>query len=333
MAEDPTKDERTQPIDNDRGGLYHVGLPGIEKDPLWVNYMETASQKAVGIMESGEARSKTVTQSERNLSILIKRLRKLHGDDQDDLLSAAGVELKRFAANPTIRDISDYVIADAQYNYSLNDPRFRPKDTGLVVARQISHYGTPREFEPTFDTPFQGQYEKNPYQAYAERARKCKDEYSDADGYMRAPLTKLVHDPAKGYVFEQDADSDSEELKLTHTNHSSWWHTDKKYFDPIWDHISDLYTDLGQLVKSDHSVNSKDAKVLLIAQIGWWFSQMMPYTRGSASIGIGLLQSLFDFSGIKNSPYKEGVAPDLEALVTPLPTYVENFSEFFVEKL
>ena len=194
----------------------------------------------------------------------------------------------------------------------------------------VSNYGTPRELDPAFDTPFQGEYQVNPYQGYVERARICKDKYSDSDGYMRAPLTKVVMDTGNNYIFEQGAGE--EEVRLTRTYSSSWWPTDESNFDRVWSHIESLYSDLNQLVKSEQSNNSIDTKTLLISQIGWWYYQLMPYTRGSGAIGNVVVQSLFDYSGIKNSPYKEGVSPDLEALVSPLQEYVKNFSEFFTSK-
>lgn len=317
--------ENLQPENSKRDGLFHVTLPGIKKDPLWITYMEDATQKAAQIMEEGSGSSEVITNSERNVSILTRRLMKSHGINRDDLHQAVQFILQDFVSNPTLKDISDYVIADAHYNYSLNDPLYKTTDSG---ARVTSNYGTPRELEPAFNTPFRGVYEVNPYQGYIERAQICKREYSDANGYMRAPLAKLVLDPAKGYVYEL-ADQGIEKLKLTQTSDNSWWPTDIKYFDAIWNHINGLYTNLSELAKSDHSI---DTKALLISQIGWWFFQVMPYTRGNGGIGNALLQSLYDFSSIKNSPYKEGLSPDLEALVTPLPIYAENFSDFFIKK-
>lgn len=320
--------ENLQSEHNQRDGLFHVTLPGIKKDPLWIKYMEDASKKAVQLMERSSASTELITKNKRNLSILIRRLRKIHGDNSDDLLQAVQLQLQEFVSDPTLRDITDYVIADAHYNYSISDPLFRPTASGAQV---ISDYGTPRELAPTFETPFHGQYQVNPYQTYVERSRICKAKYSDADGYMRAPLAKLVLVPENGLVFEQANEGD-EELPLTQTGNDYWWHTDVKYLDAIWNHINSLYTDLAELAKSGPSSDLIDSKTLLISQIGWWYFQAMPYTRGSGSIGNALLQSLFDFSGVKNSPYKEGVSPDLEALVTPLPKYAENFSSFLTSR-
>ncbi len=139
---------------------------------------------------------------------------------------------------------------------------------------------------------------------------------------MRSPVSRLRLNSAGNFEFEN---ANKTVIPLTYTRSDYWVHTDIKYFDQIWDHISGLYSDL--------SKSPKDKKPLIMSQISWWYYQSMPYCAGSAGIGNGLLQSLFDYSGVRNSPYKENVAPDLEAFVTPLPTYAKNFPSFFVKGL
>ncbi len=315
-----------------RDGLYHVSLPEFRKDPLWANMMESATQAAVQIMKEGVGNKDVLLNSERNLSMLIRRLVKTVGlDKQDILLQAIQGKVEEFISHPTLRDIADYVLADAQYNYHIENPEFKSITNELgVTARTICNYGTPRELEPTFDTPFSGKYQVNPYKDYDKRARECKDKYSDTKRCMHAQLTKLVISPQGDYNFDE---TNNDEVTLTKTTNSSWWHTDVSNFDKIWNHINTLYGDLSTLVSTDTQNLLAEAKTLLISQIGWWYFQAMPYTRGSSAAGISLIQSLFDYSGIKNSPYKDGVAPDLEALVTPLPMYSKNFVGFFQQAL
>lgn len=331
MTEKFTPTENLTQGGNERDGLYRVSLPGIAKDPTWVASMEETSRKAVNIMEAGSVDAEVIMGSERNLSTLIDRLKRSHRT-KEELPQAAASTILEFTTHPSLRDITDYVLADAHAEYRQKDPQFQPVKSKFGTARVISNYGTPRELVPAFETPFRGQYKINPYQGYVERALLCKEQYSDPDGYMVAPLAKLVDDPQGEYVFEQSADSD-ETLRLTQTLNYAWWHTKTENFDRIWSHINDLFTELDQLTKQKLGNTTKETKILLISQIGWWYFQMMPYTGGSAAIGNVLLQSLFDFTGIKSSPYKEGVAPDLEAYVTPLPIYAKNFNQFFTREL
>lgn len=329
MADDHF-DERLKPLPPGREGLYHVQLPGFKRDPLWVYYMETASQTAVGIMQRGTGNKDIILKNERNLSTMINRAAKLAGTDQEKVLQTVQAQLSNFISHPTIRDIADYVFADAHNKYHLYDSQFQPVTSMYGVAQTICNYGTPRELAPAFDTPFSGEYRENPYGGYVQRARHCKENYSDVEGYMRAPLAKLVSVPGKGYAFTSV--SGQEELRLTNTSDFSWWPTSEVYFDPVWEHIERLFADLSGLVSSDQSNIMIEEKTLLISQIGWWYFQLMPYTRGSGAIGVALLQSLFDYSGIRNSPYKDGISPDLEALVTPLPQYAENFQGFYTKE-
>lgn len=146
---------------------------------------------------------------------------------------------------------------------------------------------------------------------------------------MVAPLIKLKFDP-KGYRYLYDYARGVKGLRLTRTLNDGWWPTEISMADDIWKHINGLFVDLTTLTNAGKE-GLLDKKTSLIAQIGWWYFHLMPYTRGSAAIGGALLQSLFDFSGVKNSPYREGVSPDLEAYVTPLPEYVSGFEKLFKE--
>jgi hypothetical protein len=66
-----------------------------------------------------------------------------------------------------------------------------------------------------------------------------------------------------------------------------------------------------------------------IAQIHWLFAQAMPYHRGSAGIADMLAKTLMTHLNISTPPWKNGIAPDLEALVRPFDDFVTNYSGFF----
>lgn len=139
-----------------RDGLYHVSLPGYKKDPLWVKYMESATEAAVKLMRERRGSKETILNSPRNLSIVLKRLRDDGNEQESALLSGCEEKIKGFEASPTLRDVADFIFADEHYNYHSNDPEFRVNDLGGGSSSQtLCHYGTPRELEPAFDTPFQ----------------------------------------------------------------------------------------------------------------------------------------------------------------------------------
>lgn len=314
-----------------RDGLYHISLPGYKKDPLWVKYMEKASTTAVKTMKDRSGDKGVILNSRRNLSIIFGRLRTNNGEQEDVLLRGCEEKITEFVAGPTLRNVADYIFADEHYNYHINDPEFRVNDLGGGNSSQtVCHYGTPRELEPAFDTPFQGEYAVNPYRAYAARAQKCRQEYSDKDGYMVTPLAKLKL-RSRGHGYSYDRVDGVKSLRLTRTLNDGWWPTEISIADVVWKHINELFIDLTTLTNSGKG-GLLDKKTSLIAQIGWWYFHLMPYTRGSAAIGNALLQSLFDFSGVKNSPYRDGGSPDLEAYVTPLPEYVSGFEKLFKER-
>lgn len=67
------------------------------------------------------------------------------------------------------------------------------------------------------------------------------------------------------------------------------------------------------------------------AQLHWWFSQLMPYRRGSAAVADMLVRTLLDAHGLSTGPWAPGVAPDVEALVEPLEHYVQIYPTLFAE--
>lgn len=68
-----------------------------------------------------------------------------------------------------------------------------------------------------------------------------------------------------------------------------------------------------------------------VAQLHWWFSQLMPYRRGSAAVADMLVRTVLDAHGLSTGPWAPGVAPDVEALVEPLDHYVQIYPTLFAE--
>ena len=70
-----------------------------------------------------------------------------------------------------------------------------------------------------------------------------------------------------------------------------------------------------------------------IAEMHWWLAHSMPYCRGSAGIADMFSKVLFDATGIEVPCWKNGLAPDMEAFITPLSEYKEQYHHFFEKEL
>ena len=68
-----------------------------------------------------------------------------------------------------------------------------------------------------------------------------------------------------------------------------------------------------------------------MAQLHWWFSQLMPYWRGSAALADMLVRTVLDAHGLSTGPWAPGVAPGDEALVDRLHHNVQIFPTLFAQ--
>jgi hypothetical protein len=74
-----------------------------------------------------------------------------------------------------------------------------------------------------------------------------------------------------------------------------------------------------------HTVNK-------VAEMEWLGAQTWKYYRGGAGTAQAVSRSLLEISGIDSGRFKPGVDPNLEALTTPLPQYIQNYIDFFERK-
>lgn len=86
----------------------------------------------------------------------------------------------------------------------------------------------------------------------------------------------------------------------------------------------------GRLPKNERTLEQITAP---IATMHWLLSLCMIYTRGSAGIADMLSKSLLRYSGIEYSRYRKMLSPDLEAFVTLLEDYTQNYTGFFDQPL
>lgn len=100
---------------------------------------------------------------------------------------------------------------------------------------------------------------------------------------------------------------------------------------PTLKYIGDLYS---EVIKID-KVKTKEQLAFCIkkiAEMQWYFAQSTPFLRGSAGIAEVFTKSLCESLGIQVSPWKKGVAPDLEAYVRNLDDYIKNYPTFFAKQ-
>lgn len=108
-----------------------------------------------------------------------------------------------------------------------------------------------------------------------------------------------------------------------------WIHTSPGYGSRINQHLDNLYTSFKEIQAEPKSPALLKQTLETVAEIHWWFAQMCPYQRGSAGIGDMMTKVLLDSAGIQSSPWRPELAPDMEALVTPLQEYIRNYAGFF----
>ncbi|MBY0405973.1 MAG: hypothetical protein K2X66_18870 [Cyanobacteria bacterium] len=70
-----------------------------------------------------------------------------------------------------------------------------------------------------------------------------------------------------------------------------------------------------------------------IAAVHWWMVQSIPFTGGIAGISDMVTKTLFETLGIETSPWKQGIAPDMEVFVHSLADYQKKYASFFNQPL
>lgn len=88
---------------------------------------------------------------------------------------------------------------------------------------------------------------------------------------------------------------------------------------------------MGSCLAARNPATSLDETVEAAAQVRWWISQSQPVVNGSSSLGDTIVYSIFDARGISTGPLRQNVALDLEAIVTPLDEFVDDFGDFYTQ--
>jgi hypothetical protein len=198
------------------------------------------------------------------------------------------------------------------------------------------------------------------YKAYSKRAmlkmlknrlEKLKENQTYNFGYrMKTKNSIIIPDNKGGFVYKNP---DSSDLELMITTDSLWYYPEISKLKYVWSLINELFAEIMVLKKSEKNEQNLNKIMCYVAQIHWLFSQGKLYRRGNASMADIFTKFIFDYMDIETSNWRSckkgyepmkrsltdlieiddfinryGVAPDLEAFVTELPEYIENYSKF-----
>lgn len=79
----------------------------------------------------------------------------------------------------------------------------------------------------------------------------------------------------------------------------------------------------------DDSISKPEIINQKIGKLHWLLIQTMPFDRGSAGISDVITKILFEVKNIQVSKWRKNIAPDMEALVTPMEEYQKRYVDFF----
>lgn len=162
-------------------------------------------------------------------------------------------------------------------------------------------------------------------QHYAKRAEnlvKTKGSY-----YQQ----KYLRDNPKIYFFEEDGIRLAG-IVLRANNNLGWYYVSTDKSKQLIPKINAMYQDALSLkghVKQDNLTEA----INKVATIHWWMIQALQFTGGAAGISDMLTKTLFKHLGIQTSKWRPNIAPDMEALTTPLNEYIQNYPSFFQKPL
>ena len=183
-----------------------------------------------------------------------------------------------------------------------------------MAIRYIVLRGTPRTQSESATTTIHNHYQERALKLIgvdtveAARDKSYQQEWVTPDGEP-IPLTKTMVWPETGDFL--------------------WLHTPVESIPKILNHVETLYQNTMRLPAQPEHLNQT---VEQVAQMHWLLAHAMPYLRGSAGIADMFTKAIFDAKGIHVSRWKEGLAPDLEALVTPLSEYIRQYASLFETK-
>lgn len=123
-----------------------------------------------------------------------------------------------------------------------------------------------------------------------------------------------------------------QELALTISMKDKWVHTSPIFFDAIWGHLDSCCQKIFDLIhEQKEGVDQRSQILEHIAEIHWWFANMMPYERGSAAVAHLAAAHLMIKANIGFTRVEKGICIDIESFLTPLHEFKEKYAKFFEE--
>lgn len=127
-----------------------------------------------------------------------------------------------------------------------------------------------------------------------------------------------------------------QKFKIKPTNETEYIvikNTEPEEIANFWDETEKIFNNIEKTRKEIKAgKRTKENLASLNEKIGkfhWYFTNIRPYERGSAGIADVVAKSIYESAGVQISPFKKNVAPDLEAMVTPLDEYMKNYSNLY----
>ena len=223
--------------------------------------------------------------------------------------------------NWQIRDLADYIFASSYRSYAItnssdywNGTHFKCVPVGVPRTKNISPRA--RNYTP---------HRIKKYSAYKDALVVGSEVKINPGIYLRNTTSGCLewHD-FNEFEFQQ--------IVLTATDEKNWLHTRVQDLDYGWSIVEAIYRYYNSHIAVYENLGIVGCFMIdMLSQIHWWLSHLMPYRRGSAAISDMLIRSLFESRGVVPGPWRPGVLPDVEALVTPLEKYIEQYKSLFCE--
>ncbi|PPT90972.1 hypothetical protein XaraCFBP7407_22190 [Xanthomonas arboricola pv. arracaciae] len=122
-------------------------------------------------------------------------------------------------------------------------------------------------------------------------------------------------------VYNQDVDFEVLEDTLQRNHPNNIVHTDARYLSVIKGHLEQLFNQAKSPLRKREALD-------LIARIHWWAASAAPDMRGSAAKAEFAARALANAHGIEFPPFRDGIVPDIEAMLSSEKNFVERYSSF-----
>ena len=103
-------------------------------------------------------------------------------------------------------------------------------------------------------------------------------------------------------------------------------HTEPQHIQSLMNHAQRIF----ESMLNDAPSLDASAKIERLGELHWTLTQACPDQRGSAAKAEMSVRALACAIGMEMRPFKAGIAPDLEAFVTPLAAFKSGYADMFV---